>query len=181
MTSKLIIGLVVGFVLGGGIAYFASSEIDNAVNEMVNTSETVDVSNEISLEHIGKSVISEGIKYTLLSVSKSKNSLSDGRVFGTADTTARDGAIFVIVTMEMENVSSDLKWIPTPYTSWTLTDDLNRHYWPSTSNIPVSNHPPEGYIFQMSIPPGLKNTGSIGYEVPDEESDYSMFIFGPIT
>lgn len=143
------------------------------------TFEPMVTSVEIFSEHIGKTVEHDGIKYTLLSISKSKNSLGDGKTFSPATTVARDGAIFLMVKIKMENITTDIRSIPHEYGVWAITDDVGRNYKPATSDIPL--HSQKNIGFQLRIPSGLSDVKSFGYEVLDEDSHYKMFILGTIT
>lgn len=162
-----------------------TTEITNQLDSIKTQSEKISDTFEtppsvyISSEHIGKTVEYDGIKYSLVSVSKSKNSLGAGKTFSPATTVARDGAIFVIVTIKMENITTEIRSIPHEYGLWTLTDENGRNYKPATSDIPLHSQASIG--FQLRIPSGLSDVKSFGYEVLDEDSHYKMFILGTIT
>ena len=181
-AGSLVVGLVIGFAIGAGGAYFLTSENlgsgvnPDSLNTVVNTIKKISPNEESLGKYVGKSAVSKDIKYTLLKVEKSKYPIQDGVTLYQTPKEARDGAVFLIVKMEMENVGKTTQWMSERYDAWSMTDSLGRSYYPGTTNISFDS------MFRLSVAPGLKATGSIGYEVPDDpDLSFSMPILGKIT
>lgn len=170
----LLIGIAIGFGLGIGSTYLNSStaETSHAVNNIFNHKAVMDSS---SNPYIGKSAVSGGLKYTILNIQKSTHSIDGGIVFDQTPKEASDGAIFLIVTMRIENVGNTQLGIPAEFQSWNLGDSKNRSYRAGTTDMPYDHQ------FALYIQPGLSKSGSIGYEVPDDPRlSFYMPILGQI-
>lgn len=169
-----IVGLLVGFFLGMQYkAYQVSKAFDEVANELdaVFDEEFPTTSDDITEEEeilVNKSVgdVVEFATMNLKIISSEEKQTLKGGFF--EPPVAREGSKFVVVTVEVENITdSTFSFSPSGY---DLRDQQGRNY-ESYDDLIESG---EEYLAYRDLSPALKETGVLIYEVPESATSYSI-------
>ncbi len=155
--------IIIAFAIIGMASTMGGNESSNSSSQ---TNTTVQKTNTQKTYAVGEDVRVGDVQWKLLSAKDRGNTLkaSESR-YATIATNKTTSGKFVEITIEVENLGSDMKSV----TNLTLVDDKNREY---TSSSDTSEWVPEGKeLFLLSnLNPNVPQQFTAIYEVPADAS-----------